>query len=126
MTTGKFLAFGLAMAVALSSFSAQADDDKEKVFKKCASCHSTEKGKHKIGPSLFGVIGRKAGSTDFKKYKAMKDADFTWTEQLIAEWITDQKAFLKAQGIDSKTSMSVKIKKEEDREHIIEFLKKHM
>ena len=40
----------------------------EKVFKKCASCHSISKGgKNKIGPALWGVIGRQAGIlTDYK------------------------------------------------------------
>ena len=34
-----------------------------KVFKKCAACHSISKGgANKIGPALWGVIGRKAGS----------------------------------------------------------------
>ena len=34
----------------------------KKVFNKCAACHSVEPGKNKIGPSLFGVYGRKAGT----------------------------------------------------------------
>ena len=80
MTKGKFLALGMAAAVAFSSGSALASDDKNKVFKKCKSCHSTEKGKHKIGPSLAGIIGKKAGSSNFKKYKALKAADWTWDE----------------------------------------------
>ena len=125
MKKGTFLALGMAVAVAMTGGSALASDDKEKVFKKCKACHTTVKGKHKIGPSLAGVIGKKAGSTDFKKYKALKGADFKWTEDLIKEWITDQKKFLKAKGIDKKTSMNVKIKKEKDREAIVEFLEKH-
>ena len=35
----------------------------EKIFKKCAACHSINKGgKNKIGPALWGVLGRKSGS----------------------------------------------------------------
>ena len=39
-----------------------------KVFKKCAACHSiAEGGKNKIGPALWGVLGRQAGSLpDYK------------------------------------------------------------
>ena len=44
-----------------------------KVFKKCAACHSiSEGGKNKIGPALWGVLGRQAGSLpDYKYSKAM-------------------------------------------------------
>ncbi len=124
----KFLAFSLATIMALASSAAFADGDAkkgEKVFKKCAACHSVEAGKHKIGPSLAGVVGRKAGSTDFTKYKALKGADFTWDEDTISDWITNQKDFLKSKGIDSKTAMKIAIKKEDDRDDVIAYLKAH-
>tara|TARA_B100001250_G_scaffold357437_1_gene333162 strand:- start:5417 stop:5938 length:522 start_codon:yes stop_codon:yes gene_type:complete len=41
----------------------------EKVFKKCASCHSISRGgKNKIGPALWGVIGRQVGTVAEYKY----------------------------------------------------------
>lgn len=126
MTKGKFLAFGLATAMAFASSSALASGDAkkgEKVYKKCKSCHSTKAGKHKIGPSLAGMMGKKAGTTDFKKYKALKGADFKWDDDNLAEWITDQKKFLKSKGLPTKTGMKVKIKKEKDRENLIAYLK---
>ena len=45
----------------------------EKIFKKCAACHSIVKGgKNKIGPALYNVVGRKAGDvTDYKYSKAL-------------------------------------------------------
>ncbi len=47
----------------------------KKVFNKCAACHSVEAGKNKVGPSLFGVVGRKAGSVEGYNYSAaMKDS----------------------------------------------------
>ncbi|MBC8267176.1 MAG: c-type cytochrome [Rhodospirillaceae bacterium] len=128
MIKGRFLAFGLATVMALASSSAFADGDAkkgEKVFNKCKACHTVEKGKHKIGPSLAGVVGKKAGSTDFKKYKALKDADFTWDEDNISKWIENQKDFLKEKGLPTKTAMKVKIKKEDDREDLIAYLKSH-
>jgi len=119
MKTPYLMALGLAAAVALSSGSALAKADGAKLFKKkCGSCHSMEAGKHKVGPALNDIIGRQAGSTDFSKYKALKGADFAWDEDNLAEWITDPKKF-----IGKSTAMTVKIKKEDDRDAIIDFLK---
>jgi len=126
MIKGKFLALGLAAVMALASSAAFADGDAkkgEKAFKKCKTCHAVEKGKHKIGPSLAGIMGRKAGTTDFKKYKALKGADFTWDEDNMSDWIENQKDFLKSKGLPTKTGMKIKIKKEEDRDNIIAYLK---
>ena len=127
MNKGKFLAFGLATAMALASGAAFADGDAKKgkkVFKKCKACHTLDAGKHKIGPSLAGIIGRKAGTADgFTKYKALKGADFVWDDDNIAEWIIDQKKFLKGKGLPTKTSMKVKIKKEKDRKILLAYLK---
>ncbi len=128
MIREKFLALALAMIMALASGSAFAGDGDakkgEKVFKKCKVCHAVKAGKHKIGPSLAGIVGRKAGTVDgFKKYKALKGADFVWDDDNISQWITNQKKFLKAKGLPTKTGMRVKIKKKDDRENLIAYLK---
>lgn len=132
MKSKMVLALGIAAAVAATSTTAMAAEaDGAKLFKKkCGVCHSMEPGKHKMGPSLAGVVGRKAGTAEgFSKYKAMDGASFTWTEDLLAEWITNQKKFLKAHADEvgnSRTSMSAKIRKEGDREAIIDYLKGDM
>ena len=69
----------------LSSFFAAADlDHGEKVFKKCAACHSiTQEGKNKIGPKLWNVMFRPVGSvTDYKYSKALStyQKDWGWEE----------------------------------------------
>jgi cytochrome c len=128
MTSGNFLSFVLTAAIALASSSAFADGDAKKgkkVFKKCKSCHSMEVDKHKIGPSLAGIIGRKAGTANgFKKYKALKGADFSWDEENISEFVQNQKKFLKSKGQSTKIAMRVKIKAK-DVNNLIAYLKSY-
>lgn len=85
--------------------------------KKCGTCHSLEPGKHKVGPSLANIMGRKAGTTDFPKYRALKDADFIWNKTTISAWIANPKKF-----IGKPTAMTVKTKDESDRLAIVEYL----
>lgn len=89
-----------------------------KVYKKrCGSCHSTEAGKHKNGPSLAGVFGRKAGETDFAKYKGLKGFDVVWDEKNLDGFLANPKKFVGAK------TMTYKLKKEKERVVIIEYLK---
>ncbi len=99
--------------------------DGAKVFNKCKACHALEAGKHKVGPSLANVIGRKAGTAEgFTKYKGLKDADWTWTEAELMAYLEDPTAYTKAKN-GNRSSMSLKLKKEDQRKAVIEFLKGH-
>jgi cytochrome c len=76
----------LASAATLSlPLAANAEGDAaagEKVFAHCAPCHSTKPGENKFGPSLAGVLGRKAGTEPGYSYSsALKGQDITWDEQ---------------------------------------------
>ena len=53
----------------------------EKVFKKCAACHSIVKGgKNNIGPALYNVVNRQVGSVeDYKYSKALSEYGKNWT-----------------------------------------------
>lgn len=63
------------------------------VFKQeCAECHTTRQGHNKKGPSLFGIVGRHAGSiADYKYTDALKNADWVWTEDKL-HWYLSQPA----------------------------------
>lgn len=60
------------------------------VFNRCAICHDNHKnGITKIGPNLFGVVGRKAGTSPGFFYSgAMKSAGFAWTDAKLDAYIT--------------------------------------
>lgn len=57
-------------------------------FGLCMMCHSDEAGKNGLGPSLFGIAGRKAGSAPGYSYSpAMKAANLTWDQATIDRFI---------------------------------------
>ena len=69
----------------------------EKVFKKCAACHSiSEGGENKIGPALWGVLGRKAGSiSDYKYSKAITAYGKAWTFEEMDGFLKKPKDWIK-------------------------------
>jgi len=65
------------------------------VFTQCKICHSLEAGKNMLGPTLHGLIGRKAGSVPGYAYSpAMKSANVTWTDDTLSKYLSDPKAFI--------------------------------
>jgi cytochrome c len=65
-------------------------------FRACAGCHSLEQGRNMSGPTLAGVIGRKAGSvSSFLRYSAaLKGSGVVWTAQTIDAWLANPAAFI--------------------------------
>ena len=60
------------------------------VFRKCQACHSLEAGKNLVGPSLAGVIGRKAGTLpNFNYSPSMKQANITWDAKTLDAYLAD-------------------------------------
>jgi len=84
---------GNIMALFASTNSAEG----AKIFKKCAACHSiAEGGANKIGPALWGVLGRQAGSIpDYKYSKAMAAYGKKWSFEEMNGFLIKPKDWIK-------------------------------
>jgi cytochrome c len=90
-----------------------------KIFKKCAACHSiAQGGGNKIGPALWGVIGRKAGGvSDYKYSKALAAYEKPWTFEEMNGFLLKPKDWIKG------TKMSFAgLKNETDRAAVILYM----
>ncbi len=86
-----------ALLVLLDPFAAQAaNDDLELAFNDhCRECHSFVKDDNRLGPSLYGVVGRKAGTEPgFAYSESVKGSGVTWTAANLDKWITNPDAFI--------------------------------
>jgi len=103
------------------STDAIAEEPGETVFKKnCAICHTVDAGKNKIGPSLAGVVGRKAGSVPGFAYSAAnKNSGDTWDAQTLDTYLTDPRKFMPGTKM-----VFAGLKNPEDRKALIEYLMK--
>ncbi len=91
----------------------------EKVFKKCAACHSIVKaGKNNIGPALYNVVGRKVGAIDDYKYsKALSQYEKEWTFEELNGYLIRPAKWIKG------TKMAFAgLRKEKDRASVILYL----
>lgn len=70
------------------------DDGRRDFAGNCAACHSNlADGPRQMGPSLFGVVGRHAGSVaDFRYSKAMRSADIVWQQSTLENFLRDPQA----------------------------------
>ena len=88
------------------------------VFRKCQACHSTEPGKHILGPSLAGIVGRKAGSAEGYDYSpAMRQANIVWNATTLDAYLDDP-----AKVVPGNKMPFPGLKTGQDRSDVIAFL----
>ena len=85
----------------------------------CSACHAVVKGgASPVGPSLFGVVGRKAGSLAGYSYSpAMKAAGITWDEASIAKYVMSPST-----TVPNNKMIFAGIKKESDANDVAAYL----
>ncbi len=91
----------------------------EKIFGQCRACHVAEEGVNRVGPSLWNVVGRTAGSIEGFKYSpANKNSGLVWSEEQLFTYLEAPQQTIKG------TYMAFAgLKKPQDRADVIAYLK---
>ena len=117
---------GLLLAASISfSSSVMADSEAmmqaagKELFNKCSACHSLDESKNAFGPSLIGVVGRKAASLPRFAYSdALKNSDITWDEENLRKWIAGNDDF-----VPGTRMRHVEITDKAEQDYLISYLK---
>ena len=93
----------------------------ERVFMRCKACHTVEQGKNRVGPSLYGIVGRPVASEPGYNYSsAMKtygNGDAKWTKDRLMTYLADPRKVVPG------TKMSFAgLPKDDEREHVVCYL----
>ena len=114
-------AIAIGAALVVGSFPALADGDPvagKTAFTKCMACHSPKEGENKIGPSLFGIVGRASHSiANFTYSDPMKAYDVTWDEGTLDVYLVDPR-----KTVPGTRMIFPGIKNETERKNLIAYL----
>jgi cytochrome c len=111
---------GLALAALLLAPVAATAADAPAAFNQCKACHKVEAGKNGVGPSLFGVAGKKAGAVaeGYKYSEPHKASGLTWDDANLAKYLADPKG-----TIPGNKMAFAGLKKPEDVKAVVDYLK---
>jgi len=88
----------------------------------CRTCHTTREGDNRLGPNLYRIIGRKAGSVqDYGYSSAMKGADFVWAEEKLDRFIARPEQLVPGNNMKPFSGLA----SADDRAKVIAFLLSH-
>jgi cytochrome c len=117
-----WLALPLATANGMLTFAAAAQDDAGQLMfnNACRTCHVVKQGDNRLGPNLYKIIGRLAGSVDGYDYSsALENAEFVWDEKTLDRFIANPEQAVPGNNMRPFGGISSK----EDRAKIIAFLR---
>ena len=105
-------------AVVIAGFTGDADNG-QRVFTQCRTCHQVQPGRNMVGPSLYGIIGREAGSVEGFRYSdANANSGIVWTEEIMYEYLENP-----ARYIPGTIMAFPGLRREQDRVDVIAYLK---
>jgi cytochrome c len=88
--------------------------------RQCATCHiDAAEGPRRLGPTMFGLIGRKTGAVEgFRYTEANRNAGFVWTPEKLDEYLRNPRALIPG------TNMAFAgIRSDKDRADVVEYIK---
>jgi cytochrome c len=113
-----YFTLGMMLVTLCSSAFAQDAAQGKQVFEQCVPCHSTDPKIAGFGPSLVGVVSRKAGTVPgFRYSNAMQKADFVWTENNLDQFLANPEGKLPGNHMPFSGMPS-----ESDRKAVIAYL----
>jgi cytochrome c len=114
------IAVGIALCASAGAAAAQDAAAGEKVFAKCKVCHQVgETAKNFVGPSLNGVVGRKAGTFPGYNFSdANKNSGITWDEATLKVYLKDPRA-----KVPGTKMVFPGLPNEQDIDNVIAYLK---
>lgn len=90
-----------------------------RVFARCMACHTVQEGQNRVGPSLYGMVGRPAGTVDGFNYSdANANSGITWTEETLFAYLENPQEYMPGTRM-----IFPGIPSEQDRADIIAYLK---
>lgn len=108
------------LAMALPAMAADPAAGRTVFQRQCATCHvDTAEGPRRLGPTLFGIVGRKTGAVEgFRYTDANRQAGFVWTGPKLDEYLKNPR------GVIPGTTMAFAgVRQDADRANLIEYLK---
>ena len=113
------LAFAATAALATPVQAADAAAGEAAFRRLCAACHIvTAEGRRGVGPSLFGIVGRKSGTVDGFRYSAAnQNANVVWTPEVLERYLVNPREFM-----PGTTMAFAGIRSDADRANVIAYL----
>lgn len=117
-----FIALAIVAAstllIALPAHAQNAESGQKAFKQQCGLCHDTAAGKNRVGPSLFGIVGRKSGSVEGFHYSdANKNSGLSWDQATLDKYLTDPRG-----TVPGTTMTYAGVKNDEQRRDIIAYL----
>jgi cytochrome c len=110
----------LSLAQELTPPGAAAASEQQVFNNACRTCHTIKEDDNRLGPSLYRIIGREAGSLPNYNYSAaMKDAGFVWDEAKLARFVANPDEVVPGNNMKPYSGLA----SAEDRQKVVAFLR---